>query len=118
MPRVHPSEGGFQHQDWKPVVLEKRTKPVLSGKSGNKPKAAAEPEDGTEMKIPTVSKSLKQAIMNARTAKKWKQSDLANKLNVPIKTIAEYENGKIVPNNGFIRRMEVVLGTQLPRIKK
>ena len=46
------------------------------------------------------------------------QKDLATRLNVPVNTIAGYENGKIVPNNAFIVKIERVLGTKLPRISK
>jgi len=104
----------MEHQDWKTVVLRKpKTPPKNSGGGGPKP-----PVEGDEFKIPKVGHSLKIAIMQARTARKMSQKDLAQALKVPVDLVNKYESGKVVPNNAFIVKIEKVLGTKLPRITK
>jgi putative transcription factor len=46
------------------------------------------------------------------------QKELAKKLNVDIGIIISYENGKAVPNNAFIAKIENILNTKLPRASK
>ena len=99
-------------------ILRKKVVRDQSNTKGQKPYVKPEPEDGTEMKQSVAPVSLRSAIMEARTAKKWKQKDLASRMQVPVKTIADYETGKAKPNNAFIRRMELALGTTLPRATK
>ena len=63
--------------------------------------------------------SIQKAIQQARLACKMSQKELATKLQVKVNVIIEYENGKAVPNNLFISKMETILNTKLPRaIKK
>ena len=45
-------------------------------------------------------------MQTARNAKKISQKQLATILQVPPKTIMEYENGKAIPNNQFISKMK------------
>ena len=104
-------QNSFSHQDWEPVVFKKK----IEKKQPSTNKKPIIPEDGTEMKRKVITPALKSAIMNARIAKKWKQVDLANRLGVPVNTVNEYESGKAIPNNGFIRKMEIALGVKLPR---
>ena len=101
------------HQDWETVILKKPPKkPVHDGKT-KKP-----PLEGHEFNIPKISGDLKKSIQQARLAAKLSQKDLANKLNVNLKTIVDYENGKAIPNNNFIRKLEINLNVKLPKIKK
>ena len=92
-------------QDWEPVVLKKETKP----KSENKEKEPAQ-------RVMTIN--IQNAIRQARTNVKMSQKDLAQKLNVNISVIIDYENGKAIPNNGFITKIEKVLNTKIPRAPK
>jgi ribosome-binding protein aMBF1 (putative translation factor) len=68
--------------------------------------------------IPTISVELKTAMMQARVAAKMSQKDLAAKLCVPANVIHSYENGTAIPNNAFIAKVEKMLNTKLPRLKK
>lgn len=56
--------------------------------------------------------------MKARQAKGWKQSELAEKINVKPTVITEYENGKAIPDGGVITKLNRVLGVTLPKIQK
>ena len=66
----------------------------------------------------SVSKDLRVAIQQARNAKGLTQKALAASLNLQPQVIAEYENGKAIPNNAVIARIERALGAKLPRAPK
>mmetsp|Transcript_9062 Transcript_9062/g.12165 ORF Transcript_9062/g.12165 Transcript_9062/m.12165 type:complete len:178 (+) Transcript_9062:55-588(+) len=72
-------------------------------------------EETDELKHSKVDKSLSKAIMQARTAKKLTQKDLATAINEKPQVIAEYESGKAIPNPQIISKMERKLGVKLPR---
>lgn len=66
----------------------------------------------------TVSTDLKRALSTARTAKGMTQKQLAQALVMDAKTVQEYEQGKAIPNNAVIAKMEKALGVKLPRAPK
>merc|ERR1712154_660474 len=72
-------------------------------------------EMSEDLKHGKVDKSLSKAIMQARTAKKMTQKDLATAINEKPQVIAEYESGKAIPNPQIISKMERKLGCKLPR---
>merc|ERR1711907_569442 len=107
------------HQDWAPVVLKKTTPAPKAGGSGGggggaggskMAKLDAAEEAG---KIATVDKALSKKIMQARTAKKMSQKQLAQVCGVQANVIQTYENGKAVPNQQIITKIEKALGCQL-----
>lgn len=65
-----------------------------------------------------VDLALSKAIQQARLAKKVTQDQLAKQLNIDKKIIAEYENGRAIPNGQVIATIERALGTKLPRPPK
>lgn len=73
-------------------------------------------EEATDVgTIAKVDKSLRKAIMEARTAKKMTQKELATAINEKPQVVAEYESGKAIPNPQIISKIERKLGTKLPR---
>jgi putative transcription factor len=115
----------MNHQDWTTVILTKNSEKLYTEKQikeyeeKQKQKLEKKKEKENEIQKPLkVNYEFKKALMQARLSKKISQKDLANKLNVPLNTISDYENGKIVPNNAFISKMEKVLNVKLPRIYK
>jgi len=66
-------------------------------------------------KIAKVDKSLSKAIMQARTAKKMTQKELATAINEKPQVLASYETGKAIPNPQIISKIERKLGCKLPR---
>ena len=66
-------------------------------------------------KIARVDKSLSKAIMQARTAKKMTQKELATAINEKPQVVGEYESGKAIPNPQIISKLERKLGCKLPR---
>jgi len=93
-------------QDWEPVILTKPSK--------DKPKQV----HNDEVAIREMTHSIQKAIQQARLACKMSQKELATKLQVQLSVINDYENGKAVPNNLFISKIEKALNTKLPRAKK
>lgn len=70
---------------------------------------------------PTLAEQLqafKTALMQARVAKKWKQSELAKRLDIRPQEFSKYEQGKEVPSHALINKMTRLLGVKLPRVKK
>lgn len=67
---------------------------------------------GTLLKV---DKDLSKAIMQARTAKKLTQKELATAINEKPQVVAEYESGKAIPNPQIIAKLERKLGVKLPR---
>merc|ERR1712232_433093 len=73
-------------------------------------------EEATDVgSIAKVDKALSKAIMQARTAKKMSQKELATSINEKPQVVAEYESGKAIPNPQIISKMERKLGCKLPR---
>ncbi|KAG2436302.1 hypothetical protein HXX76_006613 [Chlamydomonas incerta] len=62
-----------------------------------------------------VSSNLKQQIVQARTAKKMTQAQLAQAINEKPQVIQEYEQGKAIPNPQVLSKMSRVLGVVLKK---
>ncbi|KNE66022.1 hypothetical protein AMAG_10299 [Allomyces macrogynus ATCC 38327] len=61
----------------------------------------------------TVSLDAARAIMQARQAKGWTQKELATKVNEKSTVITDYEQGKAIPNQQVLSRLERALGVKL-----
>lgn len=72
-------------------------------------------EETEELKHQSVAPELKRAIMQARSAKRMTQKELAMQLGCDAKTVQEYESGRAIPNNALIAKMERAMGAKLPR---
>lgn len=118
----------MDHQDWKTVVLRKKidtnkkepkkTVSVSKLNSNNNYQGTGKKivdDDGDVKKIPTVGMAIGRQISQARSAKKFSQKELATKMNLPLQTIQQNENGKAVRNNGLLARFEKELGVKFNR---
>lgn len=90
------------------ATVEKKTVNHEIGSKLAKLDKADEPDE-----IKTITLSMGQKIQQARLAKGMKQKDLSNKINVKPQVIAEYENGKAIPDNKIISKIERALGIKL-----
>jgi len=72
-----------------------------------------EPEKHKEVGL-----TLGQEIQKARAAKGLKQKDLANRINEKVQVITEYEQGKAIPNNQILGKLERILDVKLRGKKK
>ncbi|GMI31879.1 hypothetical protein TrCOL_g12623 [Triparma columacea] len=72
-------------------------------------------EESEETKHATSGKSLGQAIMKARMAKKLTQKQLATAINEKPQVVGQYEQGSAIPNPQIISKLERQLNCRLPR---
>ena len=106
----------MEHQDWDNITIGKSKKSKVD--KSDKPRVSDQPkykedEDGIPIKK-SFPKDFGQKMQQARNNKGWSQKDLAQKLNVTITTIQEYEQNKVAnPNKSFARKIESVLGSKL-----
>lgn len=70
-------------------------------------------EDMVNLKVETVSKSISTTIREQRSKLNLKQKDLANKINVPVATIQQYENGKSQTDIKILIKLEKALRCKL-----
>lgn len=52
-------------------------------------------------------------MQQARVAKEWTQADLARAINEKQQVINEYEQGKAIPNQQVLSKLERALGVKL-----
>lgn len=69
-------------------------------------------------KIPEVGLSLGKTIQQARMAKSITQKQLATLINEKSNIVAEYEQGKAIPNNQILGKLERKLGVKLRGLNK
>ena len=69
-------------------------------------------------KLPEVGLSLGMLIQQASMAKSLTQKQLATLINEKPNVIAEYEQGKAIPNNQILGKLERKLGVKLRGKKK
>ena len=60
-----------------------------------------------------VTLSLGKTIMKARNAKNISQKDFARRINEKSAIINSYEQGKAIPNNQILMKMQKILGVKL-----
>ena len=113
------SEQELENQDWTPVVIrsktaKKPTEPILSNEivsNVNKAKKLENSDDtGTFKKL---SNESRQTLVQARVAKNLKQDDLARALNMPANTYKAIENGKSIPTQQDLNKINNYLKTSL-----
>lgn len=66
-----------------------------------------------ELKHASVSIDVARTIQQARNAKNMTQKEFATAINEQERVVKEYEQGKAIPNNQVLAKMERVLGVKL-----
>ena len=78
------------------LIEENRKRDLLNGNLGKKRVTTTNKkmdEHSETFVHKKIEKKVSELIKNGRTKKGLKQKELANRLNVPVKTIIGYENG-------------------------
>ncbi|CAJ0586482.1 unnamed protein product, partial [Mesorhabditis spiculigera] len=70
-------------------------------------------EETEELHHDRVSLNLGKVMQQARATKGWTQKDLSTRINEKPQVVAEYENGKAVPNQQIMNKLERALGVKL-----
>jgi putative transcription factor len=112
----------MHHQDWEPVILQKKQSKTLTNndmrngkfqvrtkKSESAQKMNKIDNETEKFTIKKISKKVSQEIQKGRLAKKLTQKQLANAINVSPKVITEMESGKAQPNEAVKRKIARVL---------
>ena len=112
----------FSHQDLKPLIIkgkkfheDKKKKEIATkNKIGEKDIKMIKIDNETEaQKIVKIDSKISNAIMKGRADKKMTRKVLANRMNVNIKIVEEYETCKAIPNINIIKKFERILGIKL-----
>jgi putative transcription factor len=117
------------HQDWENITFKKKNPTsskdakarefgVNKERISNKNKAYKNETDmrkveNEEIKINKIDIKMSKLIQRARFDSKISQKDLANKLNLQVSVIQNYENGKAVPNKNLLFKMGKILKMHL-----
>lgn len=83
------------------------------GRGGEATKAYKLDQETNGGRHETVSQSLRSVIIKARNSKGMSQTKLAQLCCVKPATITTYENGKAIPDNAVLGKMERHLGVKL-----
>ena len=116
-------------QDWEPVIVRKPA-PKSSAEAKKRGYKVTTKKKDTSNKLykndsnlknleddvvvpKKISFNVKITIQKARAANKMTQAQLAQRLNLPLNMIKNYESGKAIPNNNILNRMGRVLNIHL-----
>ena len=102
----------MEHQNWDKVVFSNK-----NDSSKNREAQVKKSQHVADVKL-EAPPSLGLTILHARTSRGKNQKVLANELGIAASLLSRWENGKEVPNNAQIAKIERVLGVKLPRCKK
>lgn len=100
----------MEHQDWKTIYVKSNKQPdnktqKQQSQSNNFEKKMEEKIENGNMRTEKIDKDKSLSIQQKRQSKGLTQKDLANKLNIPVKTINEIESGKGNKNPQIINRI-------------
>ena len=126
---------GFNHQDWKPIVLTKTKTAAEKKKSQGTTVVKASPnnqnngtekdvlrklEEDEEFRPKVVTREIAQQIIQARLSKTWNQEQLAHASQIPITTIKAYENptSTTTLNQQFINKISKATGVVIKTSNK
>jgi putative transcription factor len=104
----------MNHQNWEQVVFRKNDTKNKTAPHFERSKTQKLDQETENLNHEKVGVSLGKTIQNARIANGYKtQKELANAINVDVKTISEYEYGKAISDNKILQKLRRVLKTQL-----
>lgn len=101
----------MSHQDWKPVIFDKRKQ--------NKPKVgpgrshASKLEESEDTKVKRFPKDLVKQIIQYRVDKGMNRKQFAQALNMKEGQISEIESGKAAHNGAIVGRFKRLINNHL-----
>lgn len=98
----------MNHQDFTPIVLNKKYKSTQTGKKKTNPNPKVA-EDGEIPQIKCVPRDLAQQIQTARINKGWTQKEVALKINEKTSVVADIEVGKAIYDPKIISKLRRLL---------
>ena len=94
----------MEHQDFKVVVLRKKSPKQPSPNPNPNPKPVQ--DDGEIVKPKTFTPDFGKKLASLRSAKNMNRKDLALKLNVKESVIADIENGKQLYDGNIVHKLK------------
>jgi putative transcription factor len=95
------------------LLISKKLTSGNQNHAGPGARARALDDDSESTRVATVSHDVKVEIQRARATKGMTQQELANAICERGSVVTEYENGKAIPNEGVLVKMEKALGVHL-----
>ena len=95
------------------VLLVSKKAATNQTHAGPGARAKALDDDHDSLRVKTVDFNVRVEIQRARASKGLTQAQLAQAINERGSVVTEYENGKAIPNEGVLVRMEKALGVHL-----
>ena len=101
-------ESLLDHQDWKQIVIGKKSKSPKKKKNNENTKLLKleKKAENDELKHNKITKELRIKIQQGRASKGLTQKQLANNVNLPLQKIQEIENGKAIYNHKDINKIK------------
>ena len=101
-------ESLLDHQDWKQIVIGKKSKSPKKKKNNENTKLLKleKKAENDELKHNKITKELRIKIQQGRASKGLTQKQLANNVNLPLQKITEIENGKAIYNHKDINKIK------------
>lgn len=104
----------INNPNWTPHIMKKnKTNIKTNNKSGYIQSHELKVEkqiNNDEYIKPKINIDQRQQIINARLSKKWTQKEFAQKCNLPLQIVQQYEQGKGIPLQQHITKMNRILG--------
>lgn len=97
----------MDHQDFKVVVLRKKSPP----KQVSNLSKVEKKDDGEIVKPKTFTTEFGKKLSSLRTEKNMKRKDLALKLNMKESVIADIENGKQLYDGSIVHKLKKLFPT-------
>lgn len=102
----------MDHQDFKVVVLRKKTSPLSQNKlQNNIPKMVENKDDGEIVKPKTFTSEFGKKLASLRVEKNLNRKDLALRLNVKESIISDIENGKQLYDGSIVHKLKKIFPT-------
>jgi len=97
------------------VQTQKKAAPANKQRSADYDVRKLDRDDGEETgyEVKTVGLATGKKIQQARQNKNWTQKELAENIQEKQQVVQQYENGKAVPNQQVIHKLEKALGVNL-----
>ena len=119
MQHEHKGHTGIKSmQDWEQVYLTKDVTTKLKETKLPASQKNVSQKEIDEFNVKKPSLDFQKTLQQARLSQKMTQKDLALKAGIQLNILQGYENGKEIPSNLIISKLEKLLNTKLPRIYK
>lgn len=99
---LHPSSKDMAHQDWQPIVWQKKQPTAKAPQPSSTVVRFAKLENDATYVVPKMTKALGDRIMKARQQRSWTQEQLAQRCHLPLAVLKEYEQGRGTYNRAFL----------------